>query len=329
MRLGLLMACLGIVVGCQRPQDQHLNSTTAPSGRGPAKVFVDTSPHQHGFADLGAVTLHFLDWGGSGELLLLIPGLGNTAHTFDDFAPHFASRFRVVGVTLRGHGQSDRPPTGYDTATLVEDVRALADLLGAARLSLIGASIGSDVLTGFATAYPDRVDRLVYLDEASDPAELPALEQLEVVPPGLMLQPSRAELRSKYWSLIEGAGAWTPALEADMHFGQAVGPGGNVEPQLADPIAAQFIKGKAVPDHGRIKARVLAIFSHGYVWETVLPERRDQVRLVWNAERERHAERFRRAVPGAEVVVLEGAAHPLLIHRPAEVLRLTQEFLSK
>jgi pimeloyl-ACP methyl ester carboxylesterase len=192
---------------------------------------------------------------------------------------------------------------------------------------MVGASIGSDVLTGFAAAYPDRVNRLVYLDEASDQSELPNLEKFGIVPPGLMVQPSRAAFRTGYWRLIEGASTWTAALEADMHFGQAVGPSGVIEPQLSDPLATQFIKGKAIPEHRRIRAKVLAIFSHGYVWETVAPENRNAVRDVWNADRDRHAERFRTLVPQAEVVVLEGAAHPLLIHRAADVLRLAKAFL--
>lgn len=330
--LAAAMACFGLALssGTTRAAPPG-NAASAPgkSASPTTPLFVDRSPHHHGFADLGGVTLHFLDWGGQGPWLLLIPGLGNTAHTFDEFAPTFTDRFRVVGLTLRGHGQSDKPPSGYDTATLVEDVRAFMDLLGAKTASVVGFSIGSDVITGLAEKHSERVERLVYLDEASDSAELVEAERFAIVPPGLMAQKTRAQLMEKYWLFIEGGEVWSPAMAADMHFGQPVGPSGRIEPALAEGLEAQFIRGKAQPNHRAIKVPVLALFSHGYVWATVKPELREELRAHWNRERERHAERFRRLVPGAEVHLLEGGAHPLHIQKSAEVQRLTRRFLLK
>lgn len=45
------------------------------------------------------VQLEVLDWGGSGPPLLLLAGLSDTAHVFDDVAPMLAMRYRIVGVT--------------------------------------------------------------------------------------------------------------------------------------------------------------------------------------------------------------------------------------
>lgn len=59
------------------------------------------------------VQLEVSDWGGSGPALVLLAGLGDTAHVFDDFAPMLTARYRVVGVTRRAHGQSSAPVTGY------------------------------------------------------------------------------------------------------------------------------------------------------------------------------------------------------------------------
>ncbi len=45
--------------------------------------------------------LHYLDYGGTGPSLVLIPGLGNTAHAFDDFAPGTMSQAankRTLGI---------------------------------------------------------------------------------------------------------------------------------------------------------------------------------------------------------------------------------------
>src|SRR6266436_870644 len=80
--------------------------------------WTDKSPHKAGFTTANNVRLHYLDWGGAGETLLFLHGMGDTPHSYDDLAPKFTNQFRVLGLTRRGHGQSEIPETGYDTATL-------------------------------------------------------------------------------------------------------------------------------------------------------------------------------------------------------------------
>ena len=55
------------------------------------------------------VQLEVLDWGGSGRALLLLTGLGVTAHYFDDFATKLTKSYRVYGITRRGFGNSSIP----------------------------------------------------------------------------------------------------------------------------------------------------------------------------------------------------------------------------
>ena len=104
--------------------------------------WVDKSPHQSSFVQVNGIKLHYLDWGGKGKVLLFLAGVGNSAHIFDDIAPKFTDRFRVLALTRRGHGQSDKPATGYDIPTLAEDIRHLLDQLRIKRVTLIGHSFG-------------------------------------------------------------------------------------------------------------------------------------------------------------------------------------------
>jgi pimeloyl-ACP methyl ester carboxylesterase len=83
----------------------------------------DKAPRNSNFVTANGVRLHHLDWGGKGDTLLFPHGMGGSAHTFDHFASRFTNQLRVLGLTQRGHGESDTPATGYDTLTLVEDVR--------------------------------------------------------------------------------------------------------------------------------------------------------------------------------------------------------------
>jgi non-heme chloroperoxidase len=48
-----------------------------------AQEWVDRSPHTSGFATASGIRLHYLDWGGTGEPLLLLAGLFGSAHGFE------------------------------------------------------------------------------------------------------------------------------------------------------------------------------------------------------------------------------------------------------
>ncbi len=135
------------------------------------------------FVEVNGVRLHYLDWGGDGETVLFLHGLGDEASRFEPLASRLRRDFRVLGLDWRGHGQSDAPARGYDTGTLVSDLAAFLDRLGIGKVHLVGHSLAGDQLTRFAGLFPDRVGKLVYLDAAFDRGDLPALFATHPTPP--------------------------------------------------------------------------------------------------------------------------------------------------
>jgi pimeloyl-ACP methyl ester carboxylesterase len=129
--------------------------------------FAQTAAHD-GFARLPGITLHYVDWGGTGPVLLFLTGLGDSARAFDRLAPQLTDRAHVLGLTRRGQGESDAPTSGYDPQTLANDIRAFLDLMKIEKATLIGFSAAGSEMTQFAGAYPQRVDKLVYLDAVND-----------------------------------------------------------------------------------------------------------------------------------------------------------------
>src|SRR5713226_6304957 len=126
-----------------------------------------TTP-KDGFVTVNGIRLHYVDWGGTGHALLFLTGLGDSAHAFDSLAPWFTDRFRVLGLTRRGQGQSDKPQAGYDPRSLAEDIRGFIDAMHIERVTLAGFSAAGSEETRFAGMYPSRVEKLVYLDSADD-----------------------------------------------------------------------------------------------------------------------------------------------------------------
>src|SRR5689334_14021608 len=114
------------------------------------------------------VSLEVLDWGGNGPPIVLLAGLGNTAHVFDEFAPRLTTMGHVYGITRRGYGKSSVPAEGYDADRLADDVVAVLDALKLERPVLIGHSIAGEELSSLAARYPQRARGLVYLDAVGD-----------------------------------------------------------------------------------------------------------------------------------------------------------------
>ena len=68
---------------------------------------IDSSPHTSQLISVeNDVKLEALDWGGAGRPLILLAGLGATAHVFDHFAPKLTPTYHVYGITRRGFGAS-------------------------------------------------------------------------------------------------------------------------------------------------------------------------------------------------------------------------------
>ena len=81
---------------------------------------METSSYKTDFVNVNGIRLHYLDWGGKGESMLFLHGIGDTAHIFDDFAPQLTGQFHVLALTRRGFGSSSQPEGGYDLPRMVD-----------------------------------------------------------------------------------------------------------------------------------------------------------------------------------------------------------------
>jgi non-heme chloroperoxidase len=127
----------------------------------------DPSPHRVQFVTVDTnVKLEVLDWGGSGQPVVLLAGLGNTAHIFDEFAPKLTAEYHVYGITRRGYGASSSPPSGYSADRLGDDVLSVLNSLKLNQPVLVAHSIGGEELSSVGTRHPERVAGLIYLDAA-------------------------------------------------------------------------------------------------------------------------------------------------------------------
>ena len=146
-----------------------------------------------------SVKLEVLDWGGSGEVMVLLTGLGNNAHVYDYFAFQFTDFFHVIGITRRGWLPSSQPENGYDVETRAADDINVLDALGITKAVFVGHSIAGSELSKIAVKYPSDVDKLVYLD-AYDRSKALTFPQLPSPP-----EPTDADTKSLFPLLAAAA----------------------------------------------------------------------------------------------------------------------------
>jgi pimeloyl-ACP methyl ester carboxylesterase len=90
-----------------------------------------------------------------------------TSYTWRHVAPLLVKAgYKVVVPDMRGYGDSDKPTSGYDGLTLVEDMRQLLKQAGVpGKVHVVGWDMGALPAYLFAATYPSEVSSLAYLDE--------------------------------------------------------------------------------------------------------------------------------------------------------------------
>lgn len=333
----VLYLMLGGLSGCgDHPSSRARESPTNPADSNYAVAPADTTwpdpaRHRAGYASNGGIRIHYLDYGGSGEPLVFLTGLGSSAHIFDDLAPHFTDRFRVIAITRRGHAESDHPRTGYALETLVADLNAVLDTLRLRRVNLAGHSIAGGELTRFAILHPDRVASLIYLDAMLQPAGLDPL----IAEDTIKVKASEADFASyesaRAWFQRCFFGFWSPALETDFRIN-------TTSSATTDTIFNDAARNLAWrQDYTRIRAPALVLYTLA-----TLEQRRPCVAGSPDRERAGRAKAFldrkyrpyqlagvdlvKRQMPNVRAIELKGH-HFLFISNQDEVVGEMRRFL--
>lgn len=297
-------------------------------GPGLVAQVLDEAPHQVRMVEVEpGVVLEVLDWGGDKEPMMLLTGLGNNAHIFDEFADQFTEDFRVIAITRRGFGASSRPQAGYDLATRARDDIKVLDALNLPQAIFVGHSIAGDELSRLGSEYPARVKKLVYLD-AYDYGVTP--------PPFPVPEPSDRDLRSLR-AFAAAVARFHGHREPDFSWASSyqLNSAGNIIGTISPPESAEKIHaGSAPAEFEKIEAPALAILSpvlpepqfRYYLTETQKEEldRLFPAVVEWQSDSRR---RFREGVKNATIVEMPGAYHYNFLTDEARVVLEMRKFL--
>ena len=281
-------------------------------------------------ARVGDLRLQFIDWGGRGQAVVLVPGGCDTAHVFGDVAPRLAGSFRVLSLTPRGCAGSDAPTEGYALDDQLRELAGFLDSQGIRRAVLAGHSSGGGKITRFARLYPDRVERLVYFDTVysyiADGLE-------EGINAAITRKLSRAtgdrferfRATEQAWEL----GVWSPAMERNARLSfEHKRPDGWWASFRADMEAGRYFE-------SAVHVPALMFFASGLdtqrlkqfdaATQATLRPLVDQT----EAKRREQVEAFRRNGPHVQIVEMTGTSHYCFAHKPDEIAEAVIAFLRR
>jgi pimeloyl-ACP methyl ester carboxylesterase len=131
----------------------------------PSIVRID-GPWAHRDVSANGIRLHIAELG-EGPVVVLLHGFAEFWWTWHHQLRALADAgFRAVAVDLRGYGDSDKPPRGYDAWTLAGDIGGLIKSLGARRAHLAGHAWGGMLAWTVAALHPRLVSSVTAIGGA-------------------------------------------------------------------------------------------------------------------------------------------------------------------
>ncbi len=258
------------------------------------------SRYQHHYVDTGDVRLHLAEVPGDRPMLML-HGIGMDWRVWQAISRRLAPAFHLYLVDLRGHGESDKPASGYSVGHYAADVEELVVRLGLREAVLVGSSLGGVVAA--ATELPvDMVSHKILVDPpltsgpVADPDTLRTILDLKHRPSD--------QLAAFLAQSNPGVGQFLAGMMAEMWRASADGV---IEAALAD--------------------------LQGYFAIDSALEATEQPVLLLQADRDRgqslsdgNAERALRLLPRGTLVHVPGSGHAIHATNPAEFARLITDF---
>ncbi len=267
--------------------------------------------HDSGSFDYNGGGLYYEVDGDGPPLTLIHAGVANLRQ-WDEQAPHFAERYRVIRYDTRGFG---RTTTGDVPFSNRGDLAALLDHLGIERTAVLGTSRGGSIAVDFTLDHPDRVSALI--------AVASGLGGFEVEPPAdeqALWDEYDRRYDAKDWD-------WIVDTETAFWVDGPRQPSDRVSPTIRDLVHGWIAE--SYRDHGsedpvpdRLQPPAVHRLGEIAVPTLVMVGDLDEQATVESCRR------LARDIPNARLALFEGAAHMVNLEQPERFTRLVLDFLA-
>ena len=252
---------------------------------------------------------------GAGEPLLLLHGFTGRGTSWGAHATAFARRFRVIVVDLPGHGRSaTAEPARMSIERIADDLASLLRRLDAVPAHVLGYSMGARLALRLAVTHPAVVRRLILESPTAgitDAAERIARRAAD----------DALADRLEHEGTADFVTAWerSPVFASHAALAPAVVARQRAIRLANDPIGlAASLRGAGQGSMEPLLDRLATVPAPTLVIAGSLDDRGLP-----------RAEQIARAIPGARLVVIDGAGHTPHLEQPLRFRRLALEFLKE
>jgi pimeloyl-ACP methyl ester carboxylesterase len=272
---------------------------------------------------VNGVTLAVTDHGTASDRadvrpLVLAHATGFCGAVWNPMVPELRTRFRVVTLDQRGHGDSDKPEQDYTWRDFSTDLAGALDAMRLRDVYGVGHSKGGAAVAGVVAHHPGRIARAVLLDPV---LMAPVPEVVQAVNPLAVGARRRRMIWDSREQMLASFAARPPFdrwrgdfLEAYVEGGTRDRGDGTVELKCPGEIEARVYE-------GGVRSSSLEYLPRMNV-PTLLVSGGDSLTLP--PERARQAAAL---LPQGRLEILPGVGHFIPMEAPEEVLRLLRAFL--
>ncbi len=262
------------------------------------------------YAEVNGIRIHFETEGG-GPPLLLIMGLGAPAAAWDpSFVQELSQTYRVLTYDHRGSGLSDKPDEPYSIALFASDAVGLLEALKIPRAHVLGVSMGGMIAQEMAIHYPHKVASLILC------CTTPGGKNAVPPPPESMKALEARAGQSPQEAIREG---WRLSYSEEFIRSHRE----ELEAQMAR-ILAHPTPRFAYERHLQATMTLRVFKQLKEIKAPTLVATGKEDRLIPAA----NSEILAREIPGARLVLFEGAGHGFITSARQPFLKVLKEFLA-
>lgn len=256
------------------------------------------------------IELHYRDEGDRDKpVLFLLHGIMASLHTWDGWVETLQDDFRLIRMDIPGFGLTGPYADGiYNIERAVDMVDQLSDKLGIESFFIAGNSMGGYISWNFASAHPEKVDRLILLDAAGYPFKPPMMLELLRTP---VLKDSMAYI--------------TPRFIVTQTLNEVYGDAAKVTDQVIDRYHDLMLR------EGNREAVVSVFASIAHVESSPIKQLKVPTLIQWGEADAwiplANSEKFAADIEDAKTIVYPGVGHIPMEEIPQQSANDAKDFL--
>ena len=244
---------------------------------------------------------------GNGLPIIFVHGIGASRHAWDAIIPYLRERYTCISYDLRGHGVSPVPPPPYTLDQMVADLNRLQTKLNIERAHVIGHSLGGMIGPAYARRCPNRVHALGLLSTAAA-RSVDDRAKVEAVVASMEAHGISDQLPTLVSRWFTDAFIEQNPSVVECRLKQVLA----TDPAVFLSVFHLYAETEMSPWLGEIGAPSLVLTGE---FDGGCSPRLNQI--------------IAKQIPDAELVILDGVKHAILLEAPERVAEEIQNFLAR